>query len=80
MAIQRYSTYEEVGYPERDGQWVRYADHLADCREREKAACEDAWMECAHWFYENIAKRGVWPAHDEACDESKRRYGEGRGK
>ena len=73
MAIQRYSTYEEVGHPERDGQWIRYADHEADCREREKTA----FMAGAAWADGDMAG-----TIDNAAlvAEADRRYGEGRGK
>ena len=61
--------------PDDVGNYVLYTDHLADCREREKAA----WNACYSWVCRQ-AMTGCLPGIEDSKDEVERRYGEGRGK
>ena len=79
MAIQRYTvkgtTPLTVEVGDSEGLYVLYADHLAECRKREKAA----FVAGATWFGDRFVEKGSvgqweWEA------EAERRYGEGRRK
>ena len=78
MAIPRYEYYTPPVWDKDselrvhpDGDWVRYDDHLAEVRERERAA----WMNHAEWVYNTLATTGRMPSRDDAKAEAKRRYG-----
>ena len=80
MAIQTYTVpYSElnpaVPYKDEDVKVVLYTDHLAECREREKAA----FVAGATWFGDRFVEKssvGQWEWEAEA----EKRYGEGRRK
>jgi len=77
MAIQRWE-HEAMNsriVPDDVGNYVLYTDHLAECREREKAAA----LSMAEWVLERYMDQksiGSWEIEAEASH----RYGEGRGK
>jgi len=72
MAIQRWE-HEAMNsriVPDDVGNYVLYTDHLAECREREKAA----FVACLLW----VETQTQFPFQKEAEAEAARRYGEGR--